>query len=123
MKIKLDENLGERGAGLFRAAGHDVATVPQQRLSGASDHELIEVCRREGRCLVTLDLDFSNPLIFKPWEYGGIAVLRLPNRSTDKDLWDACGVLIRGMRVADVQGRLWIVHGGRVREYRPDTSE
>lgn len=59
MKIKLDENLGERGATLFRAAGHDVASVPQQRLSGASDHQLIDVCHRESRCLVTLDLDFS----------------------------------------------------------------
>lgn len=123
MKIKLDENLGERGARLFRAAGHDVATVPQQRLSGASDRELINLCRREDRCLVTLDLDFANPLIFKPWDYAGIAVLRLPNRSTDEELWEACDVLIRGLRVAAIKGRLWIVHGGRVREYRPDTSD
>ena len=27
MKLKLDENLGDRGAELFRQAGHDVATV------------------------------------------------------------------------------------------------
>lgn len=39
----------------------DVATVPQQRLSGASNLDLIDACHREGRCLVTLDLDFSNP--------------------------------------------------------------
>lgn len=120
MKIKLDENLGERGAELFRAAGHDVATVPQQRLSGASDHALIDVCRREGRCLVTLDLDFANPLLFKPWQYAGIAVLRLRNRSTDNELWQACDLLIRGLRVAAIDGRLWIIHAGRIREYRPD---
>jgi hypothetical protein len=120
VKIKLDENLGERGAALFRAAGHDVATVPQQRLSGAADHDLIDVCRREGRCLVTLDLDFSNPLVFKPWEYAGIAVLRPPPRSMEPELWDACEVLVRGLRVASIAGRLWIIHGGRIREYRPD---
>ena len=120
MKIKLDENLGERGAALFRSAGHDVASVPQQQMFGASDHQLIDVCRREDRCLVTLDLDFSNPLVFKPSDYSGIAVLRLPQRSLDTELWEACVVLIGGLEVAPIEGRLWIVDSGRIREYRPD---
>ncbi len=123
MKIKLDENLGERDAALFRAAGHNVATVPQEVLSGASDRDLIDACRRESRCLVTLDLDFSNPLVVNPWEYAGIAVLRLPGRSLDTDLWAACEVLVRGLRVASISARPWIVHGGRIREYRPETTE
>jgi predicted nuclease of predicted toxin-antitoxin system len=72
MKMKLDENLGRRGAEIFRTAGHDVATVASQRLSGATDRELIDVCRREGRCLVTLDLDFSNPLVFSGAGFGGL---------------------------------------------------
>jgi hypothetical protein len=46
VKIKLDENLGERGAALFRRAGHDVATVPQEHLAGAGDRKLIDFCRR-----------------------------------------------------------------------------
>ena len=120
MLVKLDENLGERGATLFRAAGHDVASVPQQGLSGASDLQLIDVCRREGRCLVTLDLDFGNPLVFEPANYSGIAVLRLPQRSMDTELWDACALLIRGLESASIKGRLWIVQRGRIREYRPD---
>jgi hypothetical protein len=96
--------------------------VPQQRLSGASDLQLIDVCRREGRCLVTLDLDFSNPLVFEPAEYGGIAVLRLPQRSMDTELWDACAVLINGLEAASIEEKLWIVQSGRIREYRPDGS-
>ena len=120
MKIKLDENLGRRGAEIFRTAGHDVETVASERLSGATDRELIDVCRREGRCLVTLNLDFSNPLVFRPSDYAGIAVLRLPHRATDTDLWAACEVLVRGLRIAPVVGRLWIVHRGIIREYRPE---
>lgn len=47
MKIKLDENLGERGAALFQTAGHDVATVAGQGMSSAADGELLAACRAE----------------------------------------------------------------------------
>jgi predicted nuclease of predicted toxin-antitoxin system len=82
MKMKLDENIGMRGKELLVAAGHDVATVLDQNLQSAPDSTVIDVCRSEQRCLVTLDLDFSNPIQFNPALYSGIAVLRLPNRST-----------------------------------------
>lgn len=78
MKLKLDENLGHSAANLFRQAGHVVAMVRAQSLSGFPDEDVLAVCQREGRCLVTLDLEFGNPLLFKPSEYAGIAVLHLP---------------------------------------------
>ena len=123
MKLKLDENLGERGAALFRDAGHDVATVASQQLSSAGDRQLITACAAEGRCIVTLDLDFSNPLVFRPWEYAGIAVLRLPSKPNDMDLWIACRTLTGALARAEIIGKLWIVERGRIREYRPDRPE
>ena len=66
MKLKLDENLGNEARTALEASGHDVSTVPQQQLNAALGDELIRHCQREGRALVTLDLDFANPLRFKP---------------------------------------------------------
>jgi hypothetical protein len=51
VRFKLDENLGNRGSALLRNAGHDVSTVTEQDLCGASDATLVEVCRVEVRSL------------------------------------------------------------------------
>lgn len=66
MKIKLDENLGQLGKSLLEAEGHDVLTIVDQRMMGAEDERVYEVCRDEGRVLVTLDHDFGHTLRFPP---------------------------------------------------------
>ena len=119
MKIKLDENLGKHCADLLRAAGHDVTTVSEEGLSGADDAEVGEVSRRESRCLVTLDLDFGNPFKFRPRDYRGLAVLRLPAKPSHGDLQAAVETLIRRLQDASIDGKLWIVQAWRVREYQP----
>lgn len=123
MNLKLDENLGHTAAELFAQAGHGVETVRGQRLSGASDEKVIAACQSEKRCLVTLDRDFSNPLLFNPSEYAGIAVLRLPAKPSHNDLLLACRTLITALARETVIGKLWTVQRGRIREYRPDPAE
>ena len=120
MNIKLDENLGSRGAAILRAAGHHVTTVAEEELSSASDRKLAEVCRSDRKCLVTLDLDFGNPLRFTPSRYAGIAVLRLPRRSTAAELLDAVRTLANGLANRTVEGKLWIVQRGQIREYQEE---
>ncbi len=123
MKLKLDENLGHSAAELFRQAGHDVAMVRAQGLSGFPDEDVLAVCRQEARCLVTLDLDFGNPLMFRPWEHAGIAVLRLPPKASPDDLLLACRTLVRALEQDTIAGKLWSVERWRIREYRPDRLE
>jgi predicted nuclease of predicted toxin-antitoxin system len=59
MRFKLDENLSRSIAEIFRTRGHDVMTVRDQELQGASDEQVFEVSVREGRTLVTLDRDLD----------------------------------------------------------------
>lgn len=120
MKIKLDENVGRRGADLLRQAGHDVETVASQGMCSASDRDLIFACRREGRALVALDLDFGNPLLFDPSEFAGIAVLRLPSAAALEDMLNGIRTLVAGLDQEDVTGRLWMIQTGRIRKYQPD---
>jgi predicted nuclease of predicted toxin-antitoxin system len=115
VKLKLDENLGVRGKHVLDAAGHDACTVAAQKLTAADDRHLIEICRLEGRALVTLDVDFANPLVYPPADYAGIAVIRLPKRPTAADLQAGLETLVRALNAESLTGRLWIVERGRVR--------
>jgi hypothetical protein len=120
VKLKLDENIGRRGVEMLVRAGHDVATVFGQGVSGITDEGLFRLCQEEDRCLVTLDLDFANPLRFRPAESAGIAVLRLPRRLTLDDLLDGLRTFIVGLSREDIIGKLWIIQKGRIRAYQPD---
>jgi hypothetical protein len=123
MKMKLDENIGKRGQSLLKDAGHDVCTILEQNLQSAPDPIVIEVCRVEQRCLVTLDLDFSNPLQYNPSDYSGIAVLRLPRRPEPQDLLDAIETLINALKTETIDRKLWIIKRGQIRIYQQESLD
>ncbi len=123
MKLKLDENLGRNHLEILRAAGHEAAGVTDQGLTSSTDRELIAVCQSEGRCLVTLDQEFGNPLLFRSQEYAGIAVLRLSSRPTAAELKKAVETLAQALETSDISGHLWIVQASRVREYQPEDDD
>ncbi|WP_341524988.1 DUF5615 family PIN-like protein [Nostoc sp. UHCC 0302] len=123
MKLKLDENIDLRVVTLLQLAGHDVATVPGQGLSSAPDAEVIDVCRCEGRCLVTCDRGFGNRLKYNPSTYSGIVIIRLPSRYTFADWREAIEILITGLESADVIGKLWIIQQAKILEYQAIENE
>ena len=114
MKFKLDENLDPRAADILRKAGHDALTVADQRPQGAPDESVFTVCRREQRCLVTLDLDFSNLLDFPPETSAGIVILRHP-RPRLRSWLDLTELLTVALQRDNPTGKLWIVEPGRIR--------
>ena len=123
MKFKLDENFGRRCVEVLAAAGHDVATVVGQRMSGAADADVLEACRREQRCLVSLDLDFSNPLRFPPAGFSGIAVVRLPDRASHAGLVAAIQPFAKALETESLTGKLWIVEIGRIRIHQDELEK
>jgi predicted nuclease of predicted toxin-antitoxin system len=123
MKFKLDENFGTRTQHLFRNAGHDVQTIRDEGLQGRSDHHLYEVCFAEQRCLVTLDLDFSDVTRFPPDKAGGIVVIRVPKNPSLSLLEQLICQFLQSLTRMSVEKKLWIVEIGRIRIHQSETEE
>ncbi len=121
-KIKLDENLGKRGKEIFQKCGYDIQTVFDEGLCSTPDRNLINKCRKEKRALVTLDLDFANPLAFKPSKYHGLIVIRLRPKPTPNELNDCITMLADKLFDKDVDGKLWIIQKNIIREYQEEST-
>jgi predicted nuclease of predicted toxin-antitoxin system len=114
VKFKIDENLPGEVAELLRSAGHDARTVPEEGISGAPDPSVYAVCQREGRVLVTLDLDFANAQVYPPAQSPGIVVLRLGRQDRPhvlRILEEALPTLAQ----EPLKKRLWILEEDRIR--------
>ena len=122
MRFKLDENIDVRLAAWIAGRGHDVSTVRAQGISGADDEEIYEICRRERRTLVSLDLDFSNPLRFPPMPTEGIVVLR-PHRPTIPLIMALLKSVVPALEDESFQGKLAIAEAGRLRVYDSGTAD
>lgn len=123
MRFKLDENIGTRGRALLVAAGHEVETVRDEGLGGCSDERLYAVCAAEGRCLISLDHDFSKVLRFPPAQGHGIVILELPQRATAESLHRRLEEFLAVLAIRPMERELWIVEPGRVRIHQPDLDE
>ncbi len=117
MRVKLDENIGARGARILRDGGCEVETVVSEGLGGASDEALIAKCRAEGRTLLSFDKDFASILRFPPARYAGIVVLRLAEPLTLPAIEDALRRFLAASEGKDLTGCLWIIDTTRVREF------
>ncbi len=119
MKFKLDENLGAGLALPLARDGHDVSSVLLQRMGGHPDGSVFEACRREGRALITLDLDFNDPITYPTQGTSGIILLR-PGKPLLSILRRLFAQLPDCLARERLDGRLWVVEVGRLRIFDPN---
>ena len=115
MKFKLDENFGVRTQRLFESADHAVITVLDEGLQRCRDKQLFNICCNEKRCLVTLDLDFSDITRFPPEESNGIIVIRPPHNFSLAILEMLVRQITEAITQIPVTNQLWVVEISRIR--------
>jgi hypothetical protein len=120
VKFKIDENLPAVFATELKAAGHEADTVRDEKLEGSTDEVVLATCDREGRVLVTEDLDFANVVAYPPDRHRGIVVMR--TRFQGLGALVAFRQLVLANLNESIVGQLWIVEDARVRVHgaRPD---
>ena len=114
MLFKVDENLPVELAELLSDLGHDTKTVNDQRLQGVNDRALLELCDKEKRTLVTLDIDFSDIRTYPPQDHEGIILLRVGNQSK-KHVLQVFERILPLFSQEPIKGRLWVVEENTVR--------
>jgi predicted nuclease of predicted toxin-antitoxin system len=114
LKFKIDENLPLEALAPLTQAGHDACTVFDEQLVGASDQRISVVCQREGRALITLDLDFADIRAYPPGDYAGLVVLRLSRLDKHRVL-STIERLLPLFEIERLKGKLWIVEEAVVR--------
>lgn len=114
MRFKIDENLPIELANLLEEQGHDARTVVQQNLVGASDIDVLQVCRREKRALLTLDTDFADIRKYPPEDYSGLIIFRL-NKQDKPYVLAIVNRLIGLFQKEPLEHHLWIVEEERIR--------
>lgn len=75
MKILADEHIPKVLLNALRQAGHEVITVVELGMAGASDEEILQRARAEHALILTEDKDFGRLLEFCPPPYRHRALL------------------------------------------------
>jgi predicted nuclease of predicted toxin-antitoxin system len=76
MKLKLDENLSRHLKGILEKYKYDVSTAAEEGLLSKPDTLVAEAAGREGRILLTLDVEFADLRKYPPGQHPGVVLFR-----------------------------------------------
>ena len=76
MKLKLDENLSRHLKAVLEKYHYDVTTAAEEGLLSKPDTIVAEAAGKEGRILLTLDVEFADLRKYPPGRHPGIILFR-----------------------------------------------
>ena len=117
MKLLLDMGLSPRTAVFLREKGHDAVHLWEEKSSRMSDDDVAQKATREGRILVTFDLDFSRILALQRASNPSIILFRLQEFTTDQ-VNHMLGRLLEQYEEELAKGAIIVVDPDRVRARR-----
>ncbi|TES92287.1 MAG: hypothetical protein E3J87_05755 [Candidatus Cloacimonadota bacterium] len=119
MNIIANENVFEPIIEFLRSEGHNVISVRNSSLSGASDDKIYEMAVKDKLVILTMDKDFSRITRFPPDRCNGIIVVKLYRMTVDKTT-ELFKQLFNSLDKKKVDGQLVIMtrNGVRVRVTR-----
>lgn len=122
MEFKVDENLPIEIAELLISAGYNAKTINEQQLQGAKDPLLIDICKSEGRVLVTLDTDFSDIRSYPPQELPGVIILRVGSQAKQHVI-KVFQSILPFVQQEPLHQHLWIVEETKIRIRGKDNDD
>lgn len=118
MKLKLDENLSRHLKPALGSLGHDVTTAGEEGLLSQPDRAVAEAARKEGRLLLTLDLEFADLRKYPPGSHPGVILFR-PGTMGLRAVNRYIESFVRQTDLAPLAGCVVVVGPDRVRVRRP----
>jgi predicted nuclease of predicted toxin-antitoxin system len=112
----IDASMPRSTAPLIRSRGHNAVDVRDIGLGSAPDADIAAHALANQLALLSRDFDFADIRSYPPDQYGGIAVIDLPNTATVPTILKLIDDFLQQIQtIKDLPGRLAIIAPGRIR--------
>jgi predicted nuclease of predicted toxin-antitoxin system len=122
VKLKLDENLSRHLQPALAAFGHDVTTAAQEGLLSQPDAAMAAAASKEGRILLTLDVEFGDLRKYPPGSHPGILLFR-PRSFGPAAVNHLVVEFVRAADLEELRGCVAIIDPERMRVRQPQRRE
>jgi predicted nuclease of predicted toxin-antitoxin system len=114
MRFLADVGISRSTAEELRRLGHSALHLREELLHRLPDNEILQMARREGRIVLTFDLDFGDLLAAGSHDLPSVVIFRLQNQ-TPSSVTPKLLDLIRERKTELEAGAIVIVEEGRYR--------